>query len=292
MLHLFGCWLLRPSLVSQKASHSSVSYPSELSCYIPPLLQRPVHKESLPGADGCVSWDVHHCHLLGSSMLRFGHRSLSTFLWSYADLGWGLFACEWETPAKCTSELYLVHWVIAPLFEIRGLGTPCVQLGILKHSWSVCLTLCTCVHIHLLQHASSRSVVSTMLEVTGLLILNHFLRLLWGAVFKVFQCHRQLLGLLSLEIGIIEEEAFGEVWVQSKWKSKWRGTRRWRQNVVKRSFDVEVHHWKSCTVFYDDFWLFLKTDKISYLICHAQKSCQMILSKDCLIYPCQMNGLL
>lgn len=50
-----------------------------------------------------------------------------------------------------------------------------------------------------------------MLEVTGLLILSHFLRLLWGAVFKFFRQHYQLLGLLRLEIGITEEEAFGEV---------------------------------------------------------------------------------
>ncbi|XP_030342488.1 oxysterol-binding protein-related protein 11 isoform X4 [Strigops habroptila] len=90
MLHLFGCWLLRPSLVSQKASHSSVSYPSELSCYIPPLLQRPVHKESLPGADGCVSWDVHHCHLLGSSMLSDHMENIYGYLMKYTNLvtGW------------------------------------------------------------------------------------------------------------------------------------------------------------------------------------------------------------
>lgn len=34
-----------------------------------------------------------------------------------------------------------------------------------------------------------------------------------GAVFKVFQLNRQLMGLPWLEIGIIEEEAFREVWV-------------------------------------------------------------------------------
>lgn len=69
------------------------------------------------------------------------------------------------------------------------------------------------MHLCLLQHAPSKLAMSTILEVTGLRVLSRFLRLLGGAVFKVFQLNHQLLGLLRLEIGIIEEEAFGEVWV-------------------------------------------------------------------------------
>lgn len=120
MLHLFGLWLFWHSPVSQKASHSSVSHPWQSACYTRPLLQRLVCKESaLSAADCHVSWDLHQPPLLlvGLSSTEVWPLVLSTFLWSCAG-GWGLFACEWEKPAKCTSELYLVHWITA-LFLMR-----------------------------------------------------------------------------------------------------------------------------------------------------------------------------
>lgn len=46
------------------------------------------------------------------------------------------------------------------------------------------------------------------------------------------------------------------------------------------SFNVEVHDWKGCIPFYGDFFLFLKTDKISYLICCTQKKQKKKLSND------------
>lgn len=153
---------------------------------------------------------IHASHrrcLWGSSILRFGHQCLVCFYdLVQADEVFLLVHGRYLLNVFLSFALYVELQLFCVRYGVwgppacKGWGSETQLVGVFNIMHFVLAATCS------FQIGSVHDTGGDWLVCPQLLSQTS-----WGGLFSVFRLNHQLLGLLRLEIGIIEEEAFGEV---------------------------------------------------------------------------------